>query len=75
MLWGLFPRSNPNATYTLATNDFIAKGGDEYGMLKGLKRLIDPSAGTLVASAVMNYIEAQGTIAPTLEGRIAARKP
>jgi 2',3'-cyclic-nucleotide 2'-phosphodiesterase (5'-nucleotidase family) len=66
---------DPNATYTLATNDFIAKGGDEYGMLQGLKRLIDPSAGTLIAAAVMNYLEAQGTIAPTLEGRIAARKP
>jgi 5'-nucleotidase len=66
---------DPNATYTLATNDFIAKGGDDYGILQGLKRLIDPSAGTLIAAAVMNYLEAQGSIAPTLEGRIAARKP
>ncbi len=64
----------PNATYTLATNDYLAKGGDNYGMLKGLKRIIDTSAGTLMASSVMHYIEeARGTIAPKLEGRIIAR--
>ena len=66
---------DPNATYTLATNDYIAKGGDNYSMLKKLKRLIDTSDGTLLAASVMHYIESQGTIAPQLEGRIAARKP
>ncbi|ETW93307.1 MAG: hypothetical protein ETSY1_39820 [Candidatus Entotheonella factor] len=43
--------------------------------MKGLKRLIDTSAGTLMASAVMQYIEAKGTIAPQVEGRIVAQKP
>ncbi len=66
---------DPNATYTLATNDYIARGGDDYGMLKEAKRIIDTSAGTLMASSVMHYIETQGTIAPRLEGRIATRKP
>jgi 5'-nucleotidase len=66
---------DPNAIYTLATNDYIAEGGDHYDMLKHLKRLIDTSAGTLMASSVMRYMESQGTIAPKLEGRITARKP
>jgi 2',3'-cyclic-nucleotide 2'-phosphodiesterase (5'-nucleotidase family) len=66
---------DPNAIYSLATNDYIADGGDNYDMLKGLKRLIDTSAGTLMAPAVMRYIESQGTIAPKLEGRITIRKP
>ena len=66
---------DPNAIYSLATNDYIADGGDNYDMLKGLKRLIDTSAGTLMAPAVMRYIESQGTIAPKLEGRIMTRKP
>ncbi len=66
---------DPNATYTLATHDYIARGGDNYDMFKGLKRLIDTSGGTLMASVVMQYIEARGTIAPKLEGRIATRQP
>jgi hypothetical protein len=37
--------------------------------------LIDPSAATLMAAAVMHYVETQGSIAPKLEGRIATYKP
>lgn len=61
---------DPGATYTLATNDYIARGGDNYRMLKGLKHLIDPSAATLMATTVMQYIETRGAIAPKVEGRI-----
>ncbi|MDH3599134.1 MAG: 5'-nucleotidase C-terminal domain-containing protein [Candidatus Tectomicrobia bacterium] len=64
---------DPTATYTLATNDYIAAGGDNYGMFKNLKRLVDASGATLTATAVMNYIEKRGAIAPKLEGRITAR--
>jgi 2',3'-cyclic-nucleotide 2'-phosphodiesterase (5'-nucleotidase family) len=64
---------DPTATYTLATNDYLAAGGDNYDMFKGLKRLIDASGATLMATAVMNYIEQRGAIAPKLEGRITTR--
>jgi len=64
---------DPTATYTLATNDYLAAGGDNYDMFKGLKRLIDASGATLMATAVMNYIEQRGAIAPKLEGRIMSR--
>jgi 2',3'-cyclic-nucleotide 2'-phosphodiesterase (5'-nucleotidase family) len=64
---------DPTATYTLATNDYIAAGGDNYDMLKGLKRLINASGATLMATAVMTYIEKRGAIAPQMEGRITTR--
>ncbi len=56
--------------YTVATNDYIAGGGDGYAVLKGGKAIIDASGGTLMASMVMDYIAAKGTIAPKVEGRI-----
>ena len=60
-----------NATYTMATNDYSAGGGDGYKMLKKARNLIDASAATYMATDVMNYIEAKGTIIPTVDGRIS----
>ena len=57
-------------TYTLATNDFVANGGDGYAVFKGVKPLINPIDATLMASQVIDYIAARGTIAPAPEGRI-----
>jgi 5'-nucleotidase / UDP-sugar diphosphatase len=57
-------------TYRLATNDFIFGGGDGYAALTRGKAIIDPSAGTLMATTVMDYIAQQGEIAPKVEGRI-----
>ena len=59
-----------NKTYTLATNDYIANGGDGYKVLKSAKVLIDKSAGTLLATTVMDYIAAKGKISPRAEGRL-----
>ncbi|HEX2029937.1 MAG TPA: 5'-nucleotidase C-terminal domain-containing protein [Actinomycetota bacterium] len=53
-------------TYTLATNDFMNTGGDGYTMLadgQGVSREV-------MADVVAEYIEEQGTITPTIEGRI-----
>jgi 5'-nucleotidase / UDP-sugar diphosphatase len=71
--------------YTLATNDFLAAGGDGYqmlaeavalqdykesgGLLKGDK-LIYNDPGTYVADAVIDYIKARQAAAPKVEGRI-----
>ena len=57
-------------TYTLATNDFMASGGDGYTVFKSAKALIDPIDATLMASQVIDYIARNGTIAPAPEGRI-----
>ncbi len=56
--------------YTLATNDYMAGGGDGYAVFKAGKPLIDPVDATLMASQVIDYIAAKGTIAPAPEGRI-----
>lgn len=45
------------ATYTLATNDFIAGGGDGYTILRNAPRLIDLSASQLATSQVIGFIE------------------
>ncbi len=60
--------------YRLATNDFLAGGGDGYGLLANKRRLIDSNAGPLMAEIVMEYIRQRGTVAPRVEGRIAERR-
>ncbi|MEK0084238.1 bifunctional metallophosphatase/5'-nucleotidase [Benzoatithermus flavus] len=62
---------DPARTYKVATNDYMLAGGDGFASLAHGKVLIDPSAGTLMASTVMNYVTALGgTVAPKVEGRI-----
>ena len=61
---------DPNATYTLATNDFMAGGGDGYTAFTEGTTLIGGADATLMASEVIDYIAAMGMIAPTVEGRI-----
>jgi 2',3'-cyclic-nucleotide 2'-phosphodiesterase (5'-nucleotidase family) len=61
-------------SYTVATNDYIAAGGDGYGALKNGRLIVDSSGGTLMASQVMSYIAARGTVAPQVEGRITATR-
>ena len=61
---------DPAATYTLATNDYMAGGGDGYAVFKGTRQLIDPAAARLMATQVMEYIQARGGVAPRVEGRI-----
>ncbi len=60
----------PNATYTLATNDFMAGGGDGYASFVDAEMLIDPMGARFMAAQVMEYIAAKGTVAPTVEGRV-----
>ncbi|WP_373085403.1 bifunctional UDP-sugar hydrolase/5'-nucleotidase [Sneathiella sp.] len=60
-------------TYTVATNDYVAGGGDGYAVLKGKKQLIDASGGTLMATTVMNYIKARGEVSPAIDGRISEK--
>jgi 5'-nucleotidase / UDP-sugar diphosphatase len=54
-------------TYSMATNDFLAAGGDNYEMFKGLAHTGDFPA---LDEAVINYIKSHGTVNATTEGRI-----
>ena len=64
---------DPARTYTVATNDYMAEGGDGYAALAKGWPLIDAAGGTLMSTMVMDYIEAEGTVAPELDGRIRTR--
>ncbi len=56
------------AEYILATNDFMAAGGDGYGMLD-VETVNEFDA---LDEAVISYISKRGVIAPTRENRIIA---
>ena len=58
------------ATYTLATNNFLARGGDDYRAFKAGEVLIDSASGDLMAGQLIDHIVAAGTVAPVIEGRI-----
>ena len=61
---------DPAKTYTLATNDYMLGGGDGYTSFGTGKVVINASAGNLMASDVMNYIQAAKTIDTTVGDRI-----
>lgn len=61
---------DPAATYTLATNDYMATGGDGYTVLMTAKQLLGVRDAKLMANDVMAYIAAKKTVAPKVEGRI-----
>lgn len=64
---------DPGATYRVATTDYLWGGGDGYKSLNNGKTLIDASGATLMATSVMNYINAKGTVSPKVENRIVAK--
>jgi 2',3'-cyclic-nucleotide 2'-phosphodiesterase (5'-nucleotidase family) len=61
---------NDAARYTVATNDFMQRGGDGYGMLASAEVLIDAAGGPLMATAVIEAVQRARTINPRVEGRI-----
>lgn len=64
---------DPAKTYTVATNDFMAAGGDGYTSFVGAKNLIAAADAIIMASQVIDYVAARGTIAPKVEGRIVLK--
>ena len=61
---------DPRRTYTLATVDFLAHGGDGYAALRSGEVLIDSRSGELTAGQMIDRIAAAGTVSPEIEGRI-----
>ncbi|MBH0239548.1 bifunctional metallophosphatase/5'-nucleotidase [Methylobrevis albus] len=61
---------DPAKVYTVATNDYMALGGDGYRAFVGATNLVDAVDATLMASQVIDYIAAAGNVAPAVEGRI-----
>jgi 5'-nucleotidase/UDP-sugar diphosphatase len=62
---------DPAATYTVATNDFMRGGGDGYDVLD--ENAINPyDFGKPLDEVVADYINANGPVAPEVEGRITS---
>jgi 5'-nucleotidase/UDP-sugar diphosphatase len=63
---------DPERRYRVATNDFMARGGDGYTDLLD-PRATDDSGDKLIANDVMAYARKRGTIDSRIEGRITFR--
>ncbi len=59
--------------YRVATNDFLARGGDGYSMFRDAKQLLPASDSPLLANEVMDYVKSLGTIGTGVEGRIVLK--
>ncbi|MEH6404667.1 MAG: bifunctional UDP-sugar hydrolase/5'-nucleotidase [Sneathiella sp.] len=57
---------DPSKIYTVATNDYVARGGDGFEMLPLGKVIIDKSAGTLMATTVMKFIRDNGGVTSSI---------
>jgi 2',3'-cyclic-nucleotide 2'-phosphodiesterase (5'-nucleotidase family) len=57
-------------SYSVATNDFMAGGGDGYTQFRDAKRTVRDDDAPLLVNQVMDYIEKQGRVDPKVGGRI-----
>lgn len=64
---------DPAATYKLATNDYMGRGGDGYTMFAGKPMLFTLTDAKLMANDVMAYVRKMGSVSPEIEGRITAK--
>lgn len=66
---GMYTLLNPDTIYTVATNDFIRQGGDNFAVLDS--NAIDPfDFGAVISDILSNYITSNSPVSPEIEGRI-----
>jgi 2',3'-cyclic-nucleotide 2'-phosphodiesterase (5'-nucleotidase family) len=61
---------DPGRTYRLATNDFLARGGDGLSALSRGRVVVGATDAKLVANQVMAYLAGAGKVSPRIEGRV-----
>ncbi|WP_457577075.1 bifunctional metallophosphatase/5'-nucleotidase [Desulfomarina sp.] len=61
---------DPEKSYTMATLDYLAGGGDGYSVLKNCKHLAKVRGGRLLWEYVRDRIVEQKTISPVTDGRM-----
>jgi 5'-nucleotidase/UDP-sugar diphosphatase len=64
---------DPNRIYRVATNDFMARGGDGYTAFTELKPLVPLDDTPLLANEVMVYVRGLGTVRNGVDGRLTAK--
>lgn len=66
---GTYSAIDPEATYSVVSNDFLRRGGDGYTVFA--ENAIDPyDFGTPMDQVVADYIESNSPVNPQIEGRI-----
>lgn len=60
-------------TYKLATNDFMANGGDGYEAFDNVRELLPGHDGPLMINEVIKYLEKIKTVRTGVEGRIVIK--
>jgi 5'-nucleotidase / UDP-sugar diphosphatase len=64
---------DPGKTYSLATNDFMARGGDDYAMFRDIEPVLPVADSPTIAYEVIDYIASVGTVRTGVEGRIVVK--
>ena len=64
---------DPNRTYRVATNNFMARGGDDYLGMAAVNPVVPLKDTPLLADEVMIYLRERGTVDSHVEGRITAK--
>ena len=59
--------------YKVVTNDFVARGGDDYTTVRDARRILSDEDSPLLANQVMDYLKQIGTVRTGVDGRIVIR--
>ncbi|WP_188262443.1 bifunctional metallophosphatase/5'-nucleotidase [Azospirillum tabaci] len=63
---------DPNASYSVALPNYLAQGGDGYGMLKS-PSASSGASGKLLWEIMAQHLTDRGTVSPRIDGRITER--
>jgi 2',3'-cyclic-nucleotide 2'-phosphodiesterase (5'-nucleotidase family) len=63
----------PDRTYRVAINDFLARGGDGYAAFAAMRPLLPVDDAPLLANEVMIHLRHLGTVRSSVEGRLRAK--
>jgi 2',3'-cyclic-nucleotide 2'-phosphodiesterase (5'-nucleotidase family) len=64
---------DPDKTYRVATNDFLARGGDDYAAFAGATPLLRLDDTPMLANEVMVYLHELGQVRTGVDGRMTAK--
>jgi 5'-nucleotidase / UDP-sugar diphosphatase len=59
--------------YRVATNDFLARGGDDYVTFRDTSQLLPIGDSPLIANQVIDYVQDLGTVRTAIEGRVIVK--
>lgn len=64
---------SPTRLYKVATNDYLARGGDDYAAFREARHLLRDFDAPLMANVVMSHLRTLGTVRTRVEGRIVLK--